>query len=243
LAYETVDHGCGSAFAYVELPCELAHCHRLPAEVGQYAQLVSGDGMELISQLSVQQSAEAPLHLRLKLAVAIYEDLTCRGLRRAGRPPFDCRDVDRAIVTTGGPVQMSSAMSHGARTVPLVNIPVGEIVGLLSRDRWSEHSLAGEPIPAREAYWTTLVEVAALWSASICCQRNTSRMILPSFSPLRTVRMRVHFLQPEHGLDGDANPPCRDQCRTWRSTRRAATALSSRGRARSVEPQCVPDDP
>jgi len=79
-------------------------------------------------------------------------------------------------------------------------------------DRWSEHSLAGEPIPAREAYWTTLVEVAALWSASICCQRDTSRMILPSLFPASNRGVcRVHFLQPEHGLDGDANPPCRDQ--------------------------------
>ncbi len=121
LAYEAVDDGCSGAFAHVELPRQLAHRHRLAAEVGQYAELMSGHGMELVSQLPVQQSAETPLHLRLELAVAVHEHLACRA--RSGLWSSRARLTPRCIARSSSPVEPAHDEFCNviwARTVPLL---------------------------------------------------------------------------------------------------------------------------
>ena len=75
LAHEAVHDRRGRAFSYVELLRELSHRHRLTSQVRQHTELVAGDRVKLVAQLSVQKSAEAPLHLWLELAVPVDENL------------------------------------------------------------------------------------------------------------------------------------------------------------------------
>ena len=85
LADEAIDDRCSCALPDVEFLGELAHCHRLTSEVRQHAELMAGDGMKLVAQLSVQQGAEALLHLGLELAVPVDQNLARRELRCTSR--------------------------------------------------------------------------------------------------------------------------------------------------------------
>ena len=75
LAHEAVDDRGGRAFSHVELLRELPHCHRLTSQIGQHAELMAGDRMKLVAQLTVQECAEPPLHLWLELAVPVDQNL------------------------------------------------------------------------------------------------------------------------------------------------------------------------
>ena len=70
---------------------------------------------------------------------------------------------------------------------------------------------------------------------------NDLAQLVPRFEPCVC---RVHFLQPEHGLDGDANPPCRDQ---WQDLAldetRGQPPCPPEDEPAAWSRKCVPDDP
>jgi hypothetical protein len=71
LAHESVDDRSGGTLSDAQLPGELTHGHGLVAKAYEHAQLVVCDRVQVPVQLSVQQSAETPLQLRLELAIAV----------------------------------------------------------------------------------------------------------------------------------------------------------------------------
>ncbi len=108
---------------------------------------------------------------------------------------------------------MSSAMSYGLEQFHCWNIPVGEIVGLLSR------AIGGQSIALRVSRSQLAGPIGRPWSRSppswsasvLLSARHVEDDLAQLAAGFKPCVRRFHFLHPEHRLDGDTNPPRREQ--------------------------------